>query len=813
MHPPSAQEILAALRQVPLLAADQLVQVEEAIRGGKLSAERLTKWLRGVGGLTEFQIDAICGGRAARLSFGPYVLLDKLGEGGMGVVYKARHRRLGRIDAVKVMRADKIASKIIAKRFLREIRLTSGLDHPHIVRAYDAGEVGRQLYLATEYIAGQDLQAAVAQHGPLSVAEACLVIYQTALALDHVHAMGLVHRDLKPSNLLRSDLTHAVKLLDLGLSGVYSPEPGSSLAGSLTREGVLLGTPDFMSPEQIRDPHGVDIRADLYSLGCTFYFLLTGRPPFEGAAVDKLQQHCTAPLPPIVLSSGFAPPALSAVINKLTAKHPEERYQIPNELIAALVALRTQQTAEPGSAHYPTGEMTPNAATDHEPWRSQFDELMSRESLAELPPPKPKRAPSRGPKWWWIGSAAAAVLVVVVVAVVLSRHPGTTLVVEKPSIPQSTDDSVTEEFRALRKAVLESGGDREALRRKVIEFRGKHAGRPLAVTAANLLRRLPSPLDRLMTETDSESGLSVTMLPRSSNGRVPVIWLGFSPADDKLFVIREGMAPEEWDVVSLQVASRYGTGDAAQGSASLTPDGRIGVGVVSGGVLSIGFASGRTRSLDLGASHAVRVASVTPDGKSVVAAFVDGEQQLARVDLDTSKFAVRLDQRSLGVNAIVVSPDSATCLIGGEDGAMRLFSLSTGQQLQTFDPVDENRLVATYGPDGQHVYMVGSNPVAARFALGGRCDVEFPIDDMIKRRMNFWSRSSIPTSVAVSADEYSLAIGGPGGDVKLFAPSTGKSLQQFSVKGRVRVMAFSTNGRVLAVGLENGRVDLVLLKG
>ncbi len=335
MPPPTSDTLLAELRRLKLLTDEAAGRVAAAAR----TAEHLPRLLLDAG-LTRFQTRVALAGLASRLVFGPYLLLDKIGEGGMGVVYKARHAKLGRVDAVKVLRTDKIGSRTVAKRFLREIHLTSSLQHPHVVRAHDAGVVGKQLYLATEFIEGTDLATVVQTRGALSVADACLVIYQAALALRHVHEKGLVHRDLKPSNLIRDHATRAVKILDLGLSG-FNRAMGRSATGTLTREGVLLGTPDFMAPEQVQNPHSVDIRADLYSLGCTFFFLLTGRPPYDGTPVEKMYHHGFTPPPALLLPRGLTPPpGLAEIIARLMAKKPEERFQTPQALIDALLALR-----------------------------------------------------------------------------------------------------------------------------------------------------------------------------------------------------------------------------------------------------------------------------------------------------------------------------------------------------------------------------------------------------------------------------------------------------------------------------------------
>jgi serine/threonine-protein kinase len=404
----TADALLAELRRLKLLTDEAAGRVAAAARAGAI--DHFPRLLVEAG-MTRFQARFALAGHAARLVFGPYQLLDKVGEGGMGIVYKARHARLGRIDAVKVLRSDKIGSRTMAKRFLREIQLTSSLEHPHVVRATDAGVVGKQLYLATEFVEGTDLATLVQTRGPLTVADACLVIYQTALALKHIHEKGLVHRDLKPSNLIRDHASRAVKILDLGLSGFNRAKsvPGSN--ATLTREGVLLGTPDFMAPEQVQNPHAVDIRADLYGLGCTFFFLLTARPPYDGSPVEKMYYHGFAPPPSLVLPNGLTPPAgLADIIARLMAKKPEDRFQTPQALIDAMLALRPGSASNSGTLGYSVAATTPIPMDDLP--STQFNHLLSShgESTADTPVPKPARAGLDGISRWWILAAAVGLL-------------------------------------------------------------------------------------------------------------------------------------------------------------------------------------------------------------------------------------------------------------------------------------------------------------------------------------------------------------------------------------------------------------------
>jgi len=297
--------------------------------------------------LTPYQAERILQGQTQELSFGTYILLEPLGQGGMGMVFKARHRNLDRLVAIKFIRKEALTGARAIQRFYQEARAAARLAHPNIVSVYDADEVNGMHFIAMEYVEGSDLARLLKRHGPMPVGQACDYVRQLALGLQHAHERGLVHRDIKPGNIMvcqapagqAGEGGEVVKILDMGLARLDRGDPAEE-GTPLTHAGAMMGTPDFMAPEQALDAHDVDIRADLYSVGCTLYQLLTGQVPFPGGNVlSKLDRHRKEPPKPI---GAFLPqiiPEVERIVARLLAKQPAERYQTPAELVAALEQL------------------------------------------------------------------------------------------------------------------------------------------------------------------------------------------------------------------------------------------------------------------------------------------------------------------------------------------------------------------------------------------------------------------------------------------------------------------------------------------
>jgi serine/threonine protein kinase len=282
------------------------------------------------------------------IAFGnDYILLRCLGRGATGPVCLARHRLTERLEALKVLDGRWLAEPTVLARFLQEMRVLAALSHPNLVRVYGAGRAAGTYYLALEYVAGPDLSVRVKRSGPLPVGDACEIICQTARALAYLHRQGLYHRDVKPANILlkpagrrRGPRGPVVKLCDLSIVRAVCAESRGD--EGLTASGSFLGTADFVSPEQAADARGADARSDFYSLGATFYVLLTGELPYPGGTLrDKLARHAGAHQPRPVRDLRPEVPAFVAdVVSRLMAKQPAARFQSSEELIAALSGWR-----------------------------------------------------------------------------------------------------------------------------------------------------------------------------------------------------------------------------------------------------------------------------------------------------------------------------------------------------------------------------------------------------------------------------------------------------------------------------------------
>jgi serine/threonine-protein kinase len=420
-------DFLQAIRSSSLLSERQVEKLEANVAEGNYPPEpaELASRLVKDGVLTEFQARQLLKGKPQGLTFGGYVILDFLGKGTMGKVYKARHRMMGRVVALKILDSRYITSTRSLARFQREMQLVGRLDHPNVVRAFDADRVGDCYFIAMEYVAGETLEDVLKARGALPPAD---VVYYASLAADglaHAHSRGVVHRDIKPSNLMMAP-GRKLKVLDFGLGTLLEKD---ELAASLTNAGFAVGTPDYISPEQARMVK-IDGRSDLYSLGCTMYHLLSGKLPFKGeSSMDCIVGRITGQAVPISEVVPGLPPRLVQSIEKLMATNPDDRYQTAEETATALRSMLRPKNASPGISASTEAAIAPVPT----PVRK---EAPTEAAIAPVPapvrkedptieaPPLPARAgtrlskPKSGPRRLrWAGPRAKAGRVLGVVAV------------------------------------------------------------------------------------------------------------------------------------------------------------------------------------------------------------------------------------------------------------------------------------------------------------------------------------------------------------------------------------------------------------
>jgi serine/threonine protein kinase len=342
------------------------------------------------GFLTHFQADNILQGKWRRFTIGKYKVLEKIGSGGMGQVYLCEHKLMRRRVAVKVLPTAKAADDAARERFYREARAVAALDHPNIVHAYDIDQDENLHFLVMEYVDGASLQDIVKKTGPLELKRAYHYLRQAALGLQHAHEACLVHRDIKPGNIML-DRSGVVKILDMGLARFFNDEDDV-----LTKkyDDNNMGTLDYQAPEQAIDSHAVDIRADIYGLGATFFFMLTGNTPCgEGTIAQKALWHQTREPRPLSDFRSDVPPAIQDMLNTMMAKDPDQRYLVPAEVAEVLTPFTCEPIGPPPDNEMPrlspAASGGPSSTTGPEPSVAHAVTQISGSSPSNKPMPAP----------------------------------------------------------------------------------------------------------------------------------------------------------------------------------------------------------------------------------------------------------------------------------------------------------------------------------------------------------------------------------------------------------------------------------------
>jgi serine/threonine protein kinase len=334
--PATTDELLAVIHKSELIPAQRLEAFVSSVADAspRASPREMAQLLIAAGLLTHFQAEQCLQGKWRGFTIGKYKVLERIGSGGMGTVYLCEHLKVGRRVAIKVLPTSQATNPSALGRFYREARASGVLDHPNLIKAHDIDQESGLHFLVMDYVDGANLQDIVAKTGPMDIVRAAHYIRQAALGLQHAHQAGLIHRDVKPANILL-ERSGNVRVLDLGLARFFNDN--TDLLTLEYDERNVLGTADYVAPEQALNSHEVDGRADVYSLGASFYFLLTGQPPFAGGKVaQKLIWHQVRQPPPVRQLRPEVPEELATVLARMMAKNPAHRYQIPAEVAEAL---------------------------------------------------------------------------------------------------------------------------------------------------------------------------------------------------------------------------------------------------------------------------------------------------------------------------------------------------------------------------------------------------------------------------------------------------------------------------------------------
>ena len=399
----TARDYCTLLVKSRLLPADEVESLyarwKDERPGGDERVDSFRRFLLLRKALTEYQAALIQRGRPDGFFLGDYKILDQIGKGQMGGVYKAVHT-FGQLVALKILPASRAKSTHVLGRFQREARLLTQLDHPNVVRAYQVGESGGVYYIVMEVLEGETLNEVLERRTRLPLGETARLMRQVLDGLQHLHDKRMVHRDVKPSNLMltperakdKPDTTWdaTVKILDIGLGRELFDEdaPEAQIETQLTQEGSVLGTPDYLAPEQAKDARSADIRADVYGVGCVMYHCLAGRTPFpETNIMAQMLKHATeAPLPLAAVVGEGLPAGFQAVLDRFLAKRPDDRYATPAEAAAAL-------------APFATGGAAPAAAKlvpAYRDWLASESQMETTRTVPQQPAAKPAAPPKPG---------------------------------------------------------------------------------------------------------------------------------------------------------------------------------------------------------------------------------------------------------------------------------------------------------------------------------------------------------------------------------------------------------------------------------
>lgn len=741
--------------------------------------------------LTSFQAQQLLLGRWHGFILSKkYRLLECLGSGGMGSVYLCEHLRMQRLVAIKILPAAQARDAANLERFYREARAVAALNHPNIVRAHDIDQDKDLHYLVMEYVEGNSLQAIIKKHGPMDAVRAAHYIAQAAAGLQHAHQSGLVHRDIKPANLLL-ERSGTLKVLDLGLARFF--HEGND---QLTRKhdaGSVLGTADYLSPEQALDSHGVDIRADIYSLGATFYYLLAGHAPFHDKTVpQKLVCHQMRQPPPITVLRNAAAAGLAAVLERMMAKKPEERYQEPKDVVEALLPWTARPIPAPPDAEMPRQRGRRPAAKTSAAERATLPDITESPTAITKPSSDTPRTDATradrprvdGPNSSALGGPQSATSPTMI-----------TTSASTPSDPSAT--VVTSSAELFAPFVVETPSD------SLISEDSVFFAQFTARSASS--RKLARPRSRRWL-----IALAALVL-------VVGVGLGGWLIKDQFFYVADppvnGAPPDNSVKPAVDIAkldyragsSPFGqvlrsiTGLSAPVTAvALAPDGqKLIVATTDRTPRLYDTKTGKLENM-IGHSKAVHAIAFAPGGETALTASADKSLCLWDIKYSAGVMQSKMTGPTKALNCVAYVPFSNQAVSGGDDNLIHVWDLGQGKVIRTGTGHAQPVLAIAAAPDGRRV-LSGSADATARL-----WDLAQP-----KEVQQWKDHTGSVTAVAFAPESRLAATGGEDGLIVLRDSDQNKKLQVFKGHtGAVGTVLFSADGRYLLSAGADGSVRI-----
>ncbi len=717
-----------------------------------------------------------------------YKVVELVGAGGMGAVYRAEHQVMQRTVALKVINPHLLNRAGVVERFRREVTAAAALAHPNIVTAYDAEQVGDTHFLVMEYVPGVTLDRLVHDQGPLPIRQASDYARQAALGLQHAFQSGMVHRDIKPHNLMLAP-SGQVKILDFGLARFareVHPHPLSEARAEaetlfeesfrpiraeceVTIDGFLLGTADYIAPEQAEDPGAADIRADIYSLGCTLYFLLTGQAPFSGGTVmEKLRAHRSHAAPPLSCLRPDVPPALIRIVEQMMAKNPDWRFQTPGDVVLALAEVAGADGQGPGRFAF-TG--SPTASPPSRPGRRRVFLVALAVILA-----------SAGLAAYFLGPD-------------LLRYAAGKGLVEIQTDGAALQLGVWQDGKVLETVEVKTRRNLE-LSAGQYELIGMGGGNGAVVRAGGVrvtaggrsrvhVEQLPDfvgevgrlvdhaePVHAVAISTDGRFALS------GGGGRFDGHW---RPGSDN--------AVRLWDLGSGQVLRRFEGSAAWIIHVAFAPNGKHVVACGGDGIIRLWDASSGKQTLALSHDQVMGVA-LSPDGGHLVSAGWD--RSLRVWDLGRGTEIRRLGKELPPLDAVALSPNGSWVAAAGEN-ALLLFDGKTGEPLRRFNGTAGRISRLVFSGDGRWLLSAGSEGSERSLRLW----------DVLtgRERQRFIGHTDNVSGAAFAPDERRVLSTGYDGTLRLWDTESGRELVRFgndqfgNDRGPLLGVAAATAGR------------------